>query len=364
MNIPLTRTQFRFLLFWTIMGTGILTMPFGIAHFTIHDGWLVPFMFYFGSLISVFVCLLFTRTFPMCTLTEGLEIAFGPWIGRILGGWIIIMMYLGMCMLMRELSLFVEINALPKTPLFIITAIIIAPLSYTALIGIHSLGRISEFLTPLAFVLGITILGLAMVKMDPTQLRPILEYGWRPVYRGGILPATGFAFQFILSLEFVKSLRTPNKISVDILTVASILTLLGFIVMAVIIGILGEAAAYLNYPVLEVVRSIRIGEFLERFDTIYGMGVVTTIIVKLGVWKHAWLMAIQRVARLPDYRSFAIAAASTVWAGSILLFHNAQQLAEFMLYVTPSYFGLSLVILPLLAVLAKNLRNLVDQRVR
>jgi len=140
MNQQVTRLQFMFLMFWTIMGTGILTMPFGIAHFTIHDGWLVPIMFFAGSAISILVCAVFMHTFPSCTLTEGFERAFGPWIGRMLGVWMTVMMYIGLCMLLRELSLFLEINALPRTPMFVSTAVIVAPLGPAALLGIKGDG--------------------------------------------------------------------------------------------------------------------------------------------------------------------------------------------------------------------------------
>lgn len=357
MHKQISRIQFVFLLLWLIMGTGILTMPFAIAHFTIHDGWLVPLMFMGGSLVSVGVCLAFVRIFPGCSITEGFEMAFGTWGCRILGMWLILMLYVGMCMVLRELSLFIEISILPRTPLFLVSALVIVPLGYGMTMGVFALGRLAEFITPMALLLGAILTLLALQKLDWNQFQPVLEHGWRPVYRGGLLPATGFAFQFIFALQFVKSLRDVKKLPRDIFVTSAALSIVGCVIMVSIIGVLGGAASYLSYPVLELVRSIRVGEFLERFDTIYVMGVVVTIVIKLGVWEHVWLSTIEHIFRLPSYRNIAVAATAAVWAGNVFLFHDSAELAEFMVYVTPSYFGVTLVGLPMAAVVVHNVRT-------
>lgn len=360
MTAMVSRLEFRLLMWWVILGTGIVTMPFAIAHFTIHDGWLSPIMFLIGSLIAVGVSTIFMHTFPGCTLTEGCERAFGPWIGRVSGLWILIMMYLAQCMIMRELSLFVEANILPQTPSYITSALIVFPLSYAKLKNLNILGRLSEFITPLALISTAIVMVLAIARLDLSQLQPVLEYGWRPVYRGGLLPETGFAFQLVLFVQFIRNSSKPKTIPTTMIRVAVEIFVFLVIQMFFVICILGRSAAYLNYPVLELVRSIRILDFLERFDTIYAMGVVVVIIIKLGVWGHAWLIAIKDVFKIPDEKELAIASSCVIWAGSIFFFHDALELSKFMLYVTPTYFGLTLVGLPLLAVSIGKMRKLTD----
>ena len=59
-----------------------------------------------------------------------------------------------------------------------------------------------------------------------------------------------------------------------------IITVVGTLLAVVTIGVLGQSANYLSYPVLEVVREVRIGRNLERLNTLYILGVMSTILIR------------------------------------------------------------------------------------
>lgn len=346
----ISRMQFMYLMLWVILGTGITVLPFSIGQYTVRDGWMVPLFFFLGTVCTAGVSALFIRTFPNQSLMDGLETAFGPWIGRVLGGWMLIWFLITTAMLLRELSVFVEITSLPRTPLYVISAAILPPITYVVFHGIETLGRLGEFITPIAVIIALGLSVLSLQNMDVSQLTPVLANGWTPVLRASVLPTTSFPFEFVLALQLVKSMKGGKTLAKDLLWLGAFLSVAGLFIMGIVIAVLGPAMTYLSLPVGEVVRGIRIGQFVERLDTIYVMGVISTMVLKISTFLYAMCSAMKDVFRLPTTRNVAFPAGVAVWTGNILFFHNSPDLQEFMAYTTPAYFGLTLIGLPLLAI--------------
>ncbi|MCF8567072.1 spore germination protein [Alicyclobacillus tolerans] len=355
----ISRLQFVYLMLWLILGTGIVLLPFAIAQFTIRDGWIVPVFFFMGTAFAAGVSVLFIRTFPNQTLMNGLETAFGSWIGRLFGIWLIVWFLIASSMLLRELSVFVENTALPKTPLYIISATIIIPIAYGVFQGLEVLGRLAEFLTPIAMILAFSLALVSLQNVDFSHLRPVLANGWTPVLRAAVLPATSFPFEFIFALQFVKALRGGKTFGRDLMLVGGFLSVAGMLIEGIVISVLGPAVTYLPIPVGEVVRGVRIGQFVERLDTIYAMGVIATMAVKISVFLYAMISSLQDVFRLPTTKNVTWPAGVAVWAANVVFFHNAPELQEFMVYTTPAYFGFSLVVLPLVAISVYRIKRTV-----
>jgi len=357
METQISRLQLMYLMIWVILGTGIVLLPFAIAQFTINDGWMVPFFFFGGTIVAAIVCVVFIRTFPNQSLANGLETAFGPWLGRLIGVWMMIFFFVFSAMLLRELTIFVEVTSLPETPMYLISATILVPISYGVFQGVEVVGRVAEFLTPVALMIGVILAVLSIQNADFSQIQPALAHGWTPVLRGSVLPATSFPFEFIVVLQFVKSMRGGKTLGRDLLWVGASLTVFGVLVEMLIISVLGPSITYLSLPVAEVIRGIRIGEFVQRFDTIYVMGVIATMVLKISVFLYAMSSAMQDTFRLPTFRNVVWPNGIAIWTASILFFHNSPDLHEFMVYVTPAYFSFTLVLIPILAVVTFRLKK-------
>jgi spore germination protein KB len=354
----ISRLQFRYLLLWMILGTGILALPFSIAQFTVRDGWIVPLFFFVGTALVTAVGVLFIRTFPNQSLMNGLETAFGPWIGRAAGIWMLILFLIFAGTLLRELSVFVETTSLPKTPLYLISAVITVPIAFAVFQGLEVVGRLAEFLTPVAFIIAVVITALSFQNVDLSQLRPILANGWTPVLRASLMPATTFPFEFIVALQFVKSLSDVPSFGKDMLLVGAFLSIIGIGIEIIVICTLGSSVAYLSLPVVEVIRGIGIGHFVERLDTIYIMGVIATMVIKICTILYVTASGLQDVFRLPSTKNIAWTVGTAVWTANVVLFPNSPALQEFIIFMSPAYYTFSLVMLPLLAVLIYRMRNL------
>ena len=346
----ISRLQFFYLMLWVIMGTGITVLPFSIAQFTVRDGWMIPLFFFLGTVISAGVSVWFIRTFPNQSLLIGFETAFGTWIGRAIGIWILVWFLIHNGLLLRELSIFVEITSLPRTPFYIISAVIIIPITYGVFHGLEVISRLVEVITPIALILSLLIAILSLQNVDVSQLRPVLANGWTPVLRAAVLPSTSFSLQLIMALQVIKSLHNGKTFGRDLLLVGAILALAGVLIEGIITSVLGPASTYLALPVGEVVRGIRIGQFVERLDTIYVMGAMATMTFKISFFLYAMTLTMKEVFRLPTTKNMALPAGVAVWTANILFFHNSPDLHDFMLYTSPAYYVFTLLVLPLLAI--------------
>ncbi|WP_029422028.1 GerAB/ArcD/ProY family transporter [Alicyclobacillus macrosporangiidus] len=356
-NVQISRFQIVIVLVWSILGTGIVTVPFVIAQFTVRDSWITGLLFPAGGLLSAGVAAVFLRALPNRNLTGGLIDAFGPWLGRIVCLWFLVWLYLVNCTIVRETETFVSTTILPETPEYIIGLVGMTGISYMVHMGIEVLVRDGEFITPLALIVAPVLFALSMQHMDIDQLMPVLADGWQPVLRGAITPDLTFALEMLISLQFVRALRDSRTLPKDMITATAILTVVMTCVLAITTGVVGQSTSYLSYPVLETVRSIRVGRFLERLDTLYVMGVMSTVCIKLGVFHYAWCEGMKDVFKLSSHRILAFSGGLFVWAGSFAFFRSTKEMEHFIAGVAPAYFLVTLIFIPLLAAMVMSFRR-------
>ncbi len=357
MDTRISRLQFIYMMIWSILGVGMINLPSSIAHFTVRDAWMVPFFFVISSSIVAGICAVWVRFFPGQSLAEGLESSLGTWIGRAAELWFIVSLFLATSMFFRQLILFITTTTLAKTPYYIITGIAMFVACYGVYQGIESIARLGEFLTPLAAIIGLIVLVLSLPNADISQMQPVLADGWTSILRGAVLPSTTFSFELMFSLQFIPVLGNAKTIGRDLMIVAMILGALGMLIEATIVSVLGPSVMYMSLPLMEVARGVQIGQFVERLDTFFVMGAISTIILEISVLLYGLSIGIQRLFSLPTHKNITWAAGATIWGISILIFRNESELREFLLYVSPAYFTVSLLSVPLLAILVKTIRT-------
>ncbi|MDI3257660.1 MAG: endospore germination permease [Kyrpidia sp.] len=355
MRPQLSRLQFVFLSTWLILGTGILTMPFAIGQFVVRDTWLVPFLFPLGGVIVTGVIVLFRWTFPRQSLVEGCHTAFGPVVGRAVSLWWLYLMFVTECFVLREAAIFINTTVLPSTPNYMVTAIFMIPVAYAVYQGVEVIGRTAEIITPIGIGVILILFFLAMQHADPSYLQPVLADGWRPVLQGSVMIwAYAWEFLFVLQLgEEGRQLRVGKELLVTIL----ILTLAGVVAELTVTLVLGPSLRSTIYPLLEVVRSIRIGDFIERLDTFYVMGVITTIFLKLSLIHYAFANGISQWFGLRHYRPAVWSGGAAVWTGSLFFIHNNIALLNIILYTVWGYFTFTGMVIPPLAVAVQRWRR-------
>ena len=361
-KVQISRYQIIIALVLSILGTGIVTIPYIIAQFTVRDGWISSLLFAVGGLLSATVAALFLYSFPNRSLTLGLIDAFGPWVGRVFGVWFLVWLYLINCTTLREGAEFVGTTILPKTPIYIIGFAGAIGVSYAVYMGAEVVMRNCEFIMPLALLVALVLFALSIQNMDIHNLMPVLADGWHPVLRGAAGPDLTFALELLIGLQFAQALRNNRTLPSDMAIATGIITIVGTIIMVYAISVLGQSTTYLDFPVLEIVRSIRVGGKLERLDTLYVMGVMSTILIKLSLFHYAWCEVMKDIFKLTSYRIVALSGGLFLWAGSMACFRSEGEMMRFIIFVAPAYFVVTLVGIPLLAVMVMPFRRRAKQR--
>ncbi len=352
----ISRTQFVSLMIYLQLATGILAMPATIGQFTVQDGWIVPGGFLVGTFVMGVIVIWFERTFPNQTWIQGLMTAFGVWGGRLAGGWVLIWFYVFTIGIFREVDDFIVGTILPNTPLYITSFLLTLPVALGVYWGIETIGRTAEFINILALISVPLVMAVSLRNADFSQLRPVLADGLTPVLRGSLVPMT-FAFEFIIALQLVPYSAKPQSLGKLILYIGLFVTFFGLVNEVVTISVLGAGVHYLNFPILDVIRSIRIGANIERLDTIYVMGLVAAMTLKLSVLTFTGLSAVKEVFGFASLQHISWSGAAALWAGSTYLLPDNVYVRDFILFVAPVLFAMTCLGLPIAAIITRILRN-------
>ncbi len=346
----ISRIQLFFILIWVILGTGLMTIPFTISRFTTRGGWIVGLLFLMGALTALGTTWIANKNFPNMSFLEALNMVFGPWFGRMLAVIALVWVYLFLCMVVRELNLFVEVTILPKTPLYWIGALCLIPVAYAVYHGVENIARVAEVFSLFMLPIIVVLMILPMNAADLHLLRPLRAEGWTPIFRAAVTPGMSFAFEFTVVIYLLSHLAVREKAHWDILSAALVVTFILCVVEVLILLVLGPAANYFTFPSLEVIRSIRYGQFIERIDTVLVVMILTMMFIKLATFHFVFCDLLRHVFNLSSIRVVPLAAVVPVWSGSIFLWRNSLALHSYMMFVTPAWFAAVLLGLPWLTV--------------
>jgi spore germination protein (amino acid permease) len=352
----ISRLQFFFLMYWLVIGTGIYLLPLTIGQFVIHDSWMVGPVFILGAIALSAVVHVFVRVFPGQNLIDALQTAFGSWLGRMLGGWMLIWMFVNNCLILRQMTLFVTTNIFPNTPVYVATAIFMAPLIYAVFKGVEIVGRLAEIISPWAIATTIVLYLLALPNARFTNVLPLLADGFSPVLRGSLVPWM-FSTNFIIALLMVRNLKDPRKMGKDVLISGIAAGSTGLFAESVTTMVVGQIRSSTLFPVLEVIRTIRLGYFLERLDPLYVITVITTIFLNAAALFYTMLVAVQSLFGCKSYRPFVWGGALAVWSGTFFLMKNSGRMLDFVIHAAPGYYFVTAVGIPVLAIVVQLVKR-------
>lgn len=357
MKQQLSQWQFIFLMMWVVMGNGILFAPAAMAKFVVQDGWISACLLIVAVVILCLIVVLYVRTFATRSLVQSLILTFGPWLGRLLSLYFLLWIFVSTCMFLRKFTFYVEDTLLPLTPPYILAALFILPVAYAVWHGIEVIGRLAVVFAPVSMIVTATLTILMSRHIDLRQITPVLADGWTPILRGATVPWR-FGTELLLCLMFLKDVKVGlRSMGINLIIVGLILTFFGVLVEILIVGVLGQQITSSEYPILEAVRTIQLGDFLGRLDSFYTVGTVSLLVLKLTVYQYVLSLTIQELFQLSHYRPILFAVTFILWAGSMIFFPDLPSLDQFGRDAVPAFFVSALVMLPLIAILGMTLQK-------
>ncbi|OPD54074.1 GerAB/ArcD/ProY family transporter [Bacillus anthracis] len=154
---------------------------------------------------------------------------------------------------------------LPETPHIVIGILFSIICFYNAQGGIRSIVLTAGILIPTVILLGCFVMIANISHKDYSLLKPILEHGINPVFKGMIYPGVGF-IELILFLFVQQYIGSQVKFYQ--------LVIVGIIVIGITIGPAMASivefgpfeAANQRYPAFEEWRLVSIGKYIEHLD--------------------------------------------------------------------------------------------------
>lgn len=333
------------IMFLFLIGTTLVT---GSANKAKQDAWISILIAMAMALPVIFVYSRLLQLFPGKNLFDIVEEIFGKAIGKIL---ILIFTWyffnLG-TLVVRNITEFIQIVSFPETPQFFIALFLGLIVIYMVKSGIEVLGRWAEFVLPIIIFTIILATCLSAPKANFNNIKPILYYGFKPVFQGTF---SLFTFPFAETIIFTtifSSLEQPNKsfkvYSLSLIG-AGIIILLVAVRNILVLGITSIGIHY--FTSYYAVSLINIGDFLQRIEAVVSTVVILSSIVKLSVCLFATSIGVSKIFNFDNYRPVVAPICLLMLNLSFIVYSSTMEMFEWIDKIYSLYAIPFQIILPL-----------------
>ena len=165
----------------------------------------------------------------------------------------------------KEMIAWTKVTYLPFTPSIITISLFVLLCVFLVLTSLQTMSIVNTFVLTIILVLGFFVAFANIPLKDFSLLRPVLEHGLNPVFKGMMYPLSGHIE--VISLLFLQH-KIHNKLTFKALAIN--LILLSYLTLGPLIGAIIEfgpaEAARVRFPAYEEWGLVSIGRFIEHVD--------------------------------------------------------------------------------------------------
>lgn len=280
-----------------ILGTGLGAKNDVWLAILLAIGLAVPAVFIYARILSLF---------PGQDLFAILRACFGKFFGGLISIFYIWYVFHLGALVLRNFGEFITTVGLPETPLLIPMGVLALLCLWIVKEGVETMGRWASLFVFILYliVLGTTLLSLPNIRVE--NLGPVLYNGLQPVIQSTF---SSFAFPFaevVIFLMVLSSLgkgKSPIKVYLTGLFVAGGAILLASVRNLVVLG--ADMLSSVYFPSYLTVRTVSIGDFLERVEITVAVGLLIGGFIKIAICLLGVCKGVAFLAGLRDYRSIA-----------------------------------------------------------
>ncbi|GIO34386.1 MULTISPECIES: GerAB/ArcD/ProY family transporter [Paenibacillus] len=347
--------QLALLLYSLMAYDGLLLIPKIAGEAAGRDLWLSPIWSHLAGIFFVLAMLRLNRMFPEETIIGYSKRIFGKILGKAAGLVIIFYAAYLTSVILRIYSDFISSVFLENTPPLVISGGIMFLVAYAVRGGVEVLGRLAQLFLPVTIVVFVILSVLTIPEWAVSNAFPIMGKGPVPSLKGAIVPFTWFSGYLLLGL-FFPLLSSKRRAALFVMAAwfGEMLTLAASGLVSVFL--FGEYAGTLNYPFIEVVRYIGLGEFFQHIDALLLAVWLPGTFIELSTYHYAAVTAIAEWSGLKDYRALALPLG---FLSLIVSFWGLSSDVEFERYLSTSHiwFDFSLLVFGLLLFLVAWIRS-------
>ncbi|PLR80180.1 spore gernimation protein [Bacillus canaveralius] len=305
-----------------ILSATLVTVPAQAAVYARQHTYLALIVASLIILPPVFLMSKVAARFPGQNIFQALAERFSL-LGKIIIGFYVLFFFLILVRDIRMLMDFVDIVLLPDTPIFISAILLILAVWYIGRGGVEAMGRFTEVYFPV-MTMSVLFIPLLLAR----EFDPILIMPYKEINLPGVLKGSWFFVAYLGEVIAVFFLFSHITFRVRY-GIFSLLIGTGMLFILVLSSqlILGtNMLPRLFYPSYELVRHLKVTDFLDRFDLpLVGIW-MPTIIAKIAYSLYIVCYGIQTI--IPDTSSKMLTTpfAALAYVCSFLFFRDTVQL--------------------------------------
>jgi len=341
------------------MGTA-LVVSYGID--AKKDAWLAILLGMCGGIILFFVYYSLFRQYPNLPLTGHLKKIFGKYMGWIIGLLYIVYFLHIAARNLRDFGDLMITSILPKTPLLAIIILFVLVICYVLYLGIEVLARTAEVFIVILLFIGFTgnVLIFVSGNIDPHNLQPFLENGWKPIVTTAFPSISAFPFgEMLVFTMLLPYLNHPEWVKRGWLSALILSGLALSWTVSLDIAVLGvEQVERSNFPLLSTVGKVNLMEFLQRLDALVVFTLLITVFFKASIFFYGAVIGMVDLFKLKNHQQILLPAGMIVVYSSLTMASNFAEHIEKGYIILMDYFHIPfLMIIPLLMLLVSLIRN-------
>ncbi|MGG1516460.1 endospore germination permease [Paenibacillus oryzisoli] len=346
--------QMTLLFFAFMTGSSIVNIPGPLIGFARNGAWLSLLIAMCSGLLMLTGVLYLYKRFPELTLIEYSRKLVGNVITSIIAVAFVSFQWHITSGIVLDIGLFMTSSMMRQTPLylFLFFVYIVAALSVRS--GIETIARM--LLVPFVIVIFFIVLTLILSinNYDVNHLLPVMPEGVKPILLGGYF-AYGFPYtELILMSMLLPYVRSDERSLVGKRMYISLL-LNGFFLLAVTlctILVFGPMAGERKYSMFEVARIINMLEVIQRIESIIGISLITTALMKATITLYILNLTLTNLFKLSDNRILVYPLALTCFLFSLMQIRKGAAFWVNSVSVLHGLWGTFAAVLPLLFLIA------------
>ncbi|MFZ5942769.1 MAG: GerAB/ArcD/ProY family transporter [Bacillota bacterium] len=261
--------QIFFILTMLLTGIYILILPRHLVTIAGNDGWLPLAGGGFLSAILLFFINKISMKFPGKTVIEFAPLIMGRFFGKVIGVILVFYFTIISAVSLRIFAEMLKSVLLADTPRWIIITGLVGLIIWIVQNGIEDIARFTELIAPFIIIFLLAALIGDWGHMELIRLRPVLQTEIASLVKGLASSLSYFGIIIVL-LMLYPYVNKPEKLT---MTSLSALLFAVLLTVAFVIGTIATFGAFettrMAWPVIELVKMIRIGEFLERVESLF-----------------------------------------------------------------------------------------------
>ncbi len=352
----LSNAQLMMILLPLILATHILSGPSYAAQYAKQDAWLSILLSSLTGFWSVLAMTSLALRYPGMTIIEYSTKILGKWIGKLLGVAYTYFLFIFPATVTDEAMSYITLFSNPHTPRMVTIALFLTLCGVAAWLGIETIARSAEVLTPINAVLVLITLLMLIPDMKPELLQPVLGHGYAPIFQGAIIPS-GWMGEFVFAGFLLPFLTDAKKARYYTLSAVGTTTVIMMTITLVTTMVLGPLTAKFAFPLNGAIRYVSFGGVVERIDALL-LGVwIFGGFIKDAVFLWMFCLCLSQLFGIKQYRALVVPVTLISIVGSLWFFTNAPDMTKFLMYTFPELSFVLDILVPTLLWIIDSLRR-------